>query len=85
MLTDDETDSTKPGDTDTDDTDADEEESRKEGCSAEQFECADKSACILTEWTCDGVSHCQDESDENDTTCPGKFCALFKYFRQIRL
>ncbi|KAL5266462.1 hypothetical protein ACHWQZ_G003752 [Mnemiopsis leidyi] len=63
---------TDTGDTETDSTDTgDTEPKEREGCSESQFECADKSGCILREWTCDGVAHCQDTSDESGTFCTG--------------
>lgn len=39
-------------------------------CPAGQFECASGNQCVDHGYTCDGISDCQDQSDEGPVLCP---------------
>lgn len=42
-------------------------------CSQDEFQCADGSRCIPSQWYCDGIPECLDLSDEPES-CPEPSC-----------
>ncbi|KAL5005791.1 hypothetical protein ScPMuIL_016949 [Solemya velum] len=49
-------------------------------CDKDSFLCNDKSGCFKMEKTCDGISHCIDNSDEEPAFCADRICpfTMFK-------
>ena len=41
-------------------------------CVSNQFQCLDGKTCIPTSYRCDGVSDCEDNSDEHLGLCEGR-------------
>ena len=44
------------------------------GCDADEFQCADRQSCILTQFVCDRQNDCNDYSDE--VNCSKQTCSL---------
>ena len=47
------------------------------GCDADEFECADRQGCILTQFVCDRRNDCSDYSDE--VNCSKSTCSLLAW------